>query len=37
MAGKVNKKAEIAMIVAYTAIMVAYGILVFHKLPSKKG
>lgn len=32
-----NKKAEIAIVVAYAGIMLAYGILLFHKLPSKKG
>jgi hypothetical protein len=31
-----NKKAEIAILVAYAGIMIAYGVLLFHKLPSKK-
>jgi hypothetical protein len=31
-----SKKAEVAILVAYAGIMIAYGILLFHKLPTKK-
>lgn len=31
-----SKKTEVAILLAYAGIMVAYGILLFHKLPTKQ-